>query len=127
VKRRLVTTFQKYLLNPVVKRVAGVIPGPVLLETTGRRTGRARTTPVGAVADGNALWVVAEQGRSAAYVRNIEANPSVRVRSKGRWRAGTAMLRPDVPAKTYTRGLNGAVVRIVGTDLLAIRIDLDES
>jgi deazaflavin-dependent oxidoreductase (nitroreductase family) len=127
VKRRLVTTFQKYLLNPLVRRIAGVIPGPVLLETTGRRTGRPRTTPVGAVLEGNGLWVVAEQGRHAAYVRNIEANPRVRVRSKGRWRSGTATLRPDVDGKTYARGLNGAVVRIVGTELLAIRIDLDES
>jgi deazaflavin-dependent oxidoreductase (nitroreductase family) len=127
VKRQVVTAFQKYLLNPVVRRVAGVIPGPVLLETTGRRTGRVRTTPVGALAEGNELWIVAEQGRRAAYVRNIEANPRVRVRSKRRWRSGTATLRPNVDAKTYTRGLNGAVVRIVGTELLAIRIDLDES
>ena len=31
--------------------------------------------PVGKTLDGDTLWMVAEHGRRAGYVRNIEANP----------------------------------------------------
>src|ERR687886_1520932 len=67
-------------------------PGVAILETTGRRSGRPRHTPVGnGLAKGtNTFWLVAEYGRRAQYVRNIEADPRVRVRIGRRWRTGTA-------------------------------------
>jgi deazaflavin-dependent oxidoreductase (nitroreductase family) len=40
--------------------------------------------------DGDAFWIVTEHAHRANYVRNIEANPRVRVRSGRKWRAGTA-------------------------------------
>jgi hypothetical protein len=48
-KRQIVHTLQKYLLNPPVKiaLAAGVpLPGHALLETTGRKSGKPRRTPV---------------------------------------------------------------------------------
>ncbi|HYZ92219.1 MAG TPA: nitroreductase/quinone reductase family protein [Actinomycetota bacterium] len=121
-KRRIVTRFQKYALNPFSKRVAGFV-GPALLETTGRRTGKTRRTPVGAVQRGGAFWIVAEQGRHASYVRNIEANHRVRIRYRGRWHDGNAHVLPHEDPRKHTHGLNGLFVRLVGTELLTIRID----
>ena len=97
-KRELVTAFQTRLLNPFVRRAIerGVCPpGWAVLETTGRRSGLPRRTPVGDGRRGDTFWIVAEHGRRAGYVRNIEANPCVRVLTGGRWRTGTARTMPD--------------------------------
>lgn len=127
-KHRFVTTFQKFVLNPLVRPLAGFIPGIVLLETTGRKTGDTRRNPVGGRREGNTLWIVAEQGRRANYVRNLEADPSVRVRIRGKWCEGHAQLVPDDDARrraVWVGLLNGATVRLMGTELLTIRIELD--
>ncbi len=121
-KRRAVTTFQKYVLNPLAKPLAGYI-GPALLETTGRKTGKRRRNPVGARLRGGSYWIVSEQGRHSSYVRNIEANSRVRIRHRGKWHEGKAhILRNEDPRK-HAKGLNGLMVRLVGTDLTVIRID----
>ena len=100
-----------------------------LLETTGRRSGQPRRTPVGNGLRGDLFWIVTEHGRKAAYVRNIEANPRVRVRVGRRWYEGIAQIVPDDdPIERMSmlgRRLNDAVVRLMGTDHLTIRIDLD--
>jgi deazaflavin-dependent oxidoreductase (nitroreductase family) len=130
VKRRIVKPFQKRVLNPVVKALVrrGVVGGWAILETTGRKTGGARETPVGNGLIGDTFWVVAEFGRRAAYVRNIAADPRVRVCVRGRWRAGTATLLPDDDPRERQRTLprlNALAVRAAGTDLLTIRVDLE--
>src|ERR671910_3141211 len=92
-KARAVRTFQKYLLTPPVRALfaLGLVPPThVLLETTGRQSGRSRQNPVGNGLDGDTLWIVAEHGRGASYVRNLEADPRVRVKIRRRWRSGTA-------------------------------------
>ena len=136
-KFRVVTFVQKRLLNPVVRAAfeRGMrIPGYALLETTGRKSGLPRRTPVGDGLEGSAFWIVSEHGRRSAYVRNIEANPQVRVLVRGRWRSGTAHLLPDDDTRERQRMLshrlaariNAASVRGVGTDLMTVRIDLDD-
>lgn len=127
-KRRLTTAFAKYVVNPVVRPVAGYVPWWSLLETVGRSSGKPRHTPVGNGLDGDVFWIVAEHGRRANYVRNLMANPRVRVRVRGRWRSGTARLLPDDDPRERQRRLrpiNAALVRMVGTELLTVRIDLD--
>jgi deazaflavin-dependent oxidoreductase (nitroreductase family) len=131
-KARAVHFTQKYLLNPPVRALfaVGLVPRThVLLETTGRRTGRPRQNPVGNGLDGDTLWIVAEQGHRASYVRNLEADPRVRVKIGRRWRTGTATVLPDDDPRARLdrigRRLNGFMVRATGTDLLTIRIDLD--
>jgi hypothetical protein len=74
-KQRVVTTVQRYLANPVARRLAGYVPGTAVLETTGRRTGKRRRTPVGGRMRDGSFWLVAEFGRRADYVRNLEADP----------------------------------------------------
>ena len=120
-KRKLVVAFQRYFLNPIAKLAPGLV-GTSLIETTGRRSGKPRRQPVGVSERDGALWIVSEHGRSN-YVRNLEAEPRVRVRYRGRWREGTATVVPDEDPRRHTHGLNGAIVRLVGTDLLAVRID----
>jgi deazaflavin-dependent oxidoreductase (nitroreductase family) len=135
-KRRLVTALQVGLLNRPIKALLarGITPaGVALLETTGRRSGQPRRTPVGEGLEGDTFWIVAEH-RSAAYVRNLEANPRVRVKVGGAWRAGTAHVLVDDDPRARQRELsrgrplramNAASVRAMGTDLVTIRIDLD--
>jgi deazaflavin-dependent oxidoreductase (nitroreductase family) len=129
-KRRIVKPFQKRVLNPLVKALArrGLMRGWAILETTGRKSGEPRETPVGVGLDGDTVWIVAEFGRSAAYVKNIEVNPRVRVCLRGRWRAGTAHVPGDDDPHLRPRSLprlNTAIVRLVGDELLTIRVDLD--
>jgi deazaflavin-dependent oxidoreductase (nitroreductase family) len=77
----------------------------------------------------NTFWIVAEMGRKAAYVRNIEAESRVRVRVRGRWRTGTAHVAegedPHARLRSINR-LNALGVKTLGADLLVIRIELDE-
>jgi deazaflavin-dependent oxidoreductase (nitroreductase family) len=135
-KYRLVNLVQKHVANPVVRTALNSgwpVPGYALLETTGRKSGEPRRVPVGDGLDGDTFWVVSEHGRRSAYVRNIEAHPRVRVRVRGRWRAGTAHLvhdddprrRQRLLARRFSTRLNAAAVRVFGTDLLTVRIDLD--
>ncbi|WP_108637163.1 nitroreductase family deazaflavin-dependent oxidoreductase [Mycobacterium terramassiliense] len=122
-KRRFVHSVQRLVVNPVGRQL------PVtMLETTGRKSGQARRTAVGGrVVDGQ-FWMVSEHGEHSDYVRNIQADPAVRVRINGQWRSGTAHLLPDDdPLRRLGNlpRLNSAVVRLMGSDLLTIRVDLD--
>jgi deazaflavin-dependent oxidoreductase (nitroreductase family) len=129
-KRRLTTALTRYLVNPVVKPLvrARLLRGWAILETRGRKSGLARRTPVGDGLIGDTFWIVAEHGRKAGYVRNIEADPRVRVLVDGTWRTGTAHPLPDddpIARQRQLPSLNARFVRLMGTDLLTIRIDLD--
>jgi deazaflavin-dependent oxidoreductase (nitroreductase family) len=131
-KRRLIIALQVRVLNPPIKLLAahGLAPTVALLETTGRKSGDPRRTPVSKGLDRatNTFWIVAEHGRKSAYVRNIEADSRVRLRIGRRWRTGTAtVLDGEDPAarlRSISR-LNAIAVRAMGTELLTIRVDLD--
>ncbi|MGX1131358.1 deazaflavin-dependent oxidoreductase (nitroreductase family) [Streptomyces glaucescens] len=121
---RATTAFQRHLVNPLMRR----LPFHTLLETTGRVSGLPRRTPLGGRRVGDSFWLVSEFGERSQYVRNIQADPRVRVRVGGRWHTGTAHLLPDDDAVARLRTLprfNSAAVRTIGTDLLTIRVDLD--
>src|SRR3954462_732016 len=103
-RSRVVDRLQASVINPFDKLAftLGVSPpGDALLETTGRRTGRPRVTPVCDGLEGDTFWIVAQHGERADYVRNIHANPRVRVQGSSSptgWRAGTAhVLDADDP------------------------------
>ena len=132
-KHRVSTAAGKFLVNPLVKtlhRIGLPFPGTAILETTGRKTGRPRRTPVGMGLDGDTFWIVAEHGERASYVRNVRANPRLRVKTGWRWRAGTATPLPDDDWRArqrqpYMAKANAAVVRIMKTEPMTIRVDLD--
>lgn len=127
-KKSVVDAFQRYVANPVVRQVAGRVPGaPVLLETTGRMSGQPRRTPVGGRLVGESFWLVSEHGLRSQYVKNLAADPHVRLRMRGRWHSGVAHLLPEDDPRARLRELprsNSAAVRALGTSLLTIRIDL---
>jgi deazaflavin-dependent oxidoreductase (nitroreductase family) len=131
-KRRLVTAFQVRVLNPPIRALAarGLAPGVALLQTTGRKSGQPRRTPVSNGLDRatNTFWIVAEMGRKAAYVRNIEADPRVWIGVRGRWRSGTAHVLEGDDARARLRSIsrvNALGVRALGTELVVVRVDLD--
>ena len=140
-KHRIVHLLQKYLLNPPIRMLfaLGIVPpGHALIETRGRVSGKPRRTPVGNGLVGDTFWIVAEHGRKAGYVRNLERNPRVRVKVRDgllpRWREGTARTMPDDDPRERQRllgeghplrAMNAGSVRTFGTELLTVRIDLD--
>jgi deazaflavin-dependent oxidoreductase (nitroreductase family) len=140
-KYRIVRWLQRYLLNPPIKLALALgvpLPGYALLETTGRTSGKPRRTPVGNGRIGDQFWLVAEHGRKAGYVLNMERNPRVRLKLRDgvrlRWHTGNAYLIPDDDPRERQRWLagqlprsasNARAVRLFGTQLLTIRIDLD--
>src|SRR3954470_17237037 len=96
-RRRRIIRFQRYVLNPPMKAAVwlGLVPDHLIVETTGRVSGKTRRTVVGCHRRDDVVWVVAEQGRYAGYVRNLEAHPDVRVPLGRRWRAATAAVVDD--------------------------------
>ena len=136
-KRRLASGTARYVFNPIVRglfRVGLPAPGTAILETIGRKSGQPRRTPVtNGLVDG-VFWIVAEHGRRASYVRNIDADPRVRVRIGRRWLTGNARVVPEddprerlrqIAASRPVTRLNTATVRLMQTDLVTIRIDLE--
>ena len=103
-----------------------------LIETIGRRSAAPRVTPVTNGLDGDVFWIVTEFGHQANYVRNIEADPHVRVNVGGGWRTGLAQIVDENPEERLQRIValnrrarsNAQIVRRVGTEHLVIRIDL---
>jgi deazaflavin-dependent oxidoreductase (nitroreductase family) len=130
-RRRFSTLLSTRLFNPLVKVATNTglaVPGIAILETTGRKSGQPRRTPVGRSLDGDTCWIVAEHGRNASYVRNAQADPSVRIKIGRRWRTGTAHVMPNDYPRARLRAMpavDAAVVRLMGTDLLTVRVDLD--
>jgi methyltransferase (TIGR00027 family)/deazaflavin-dependent oxidoreductase (nitroreductase family) len=129
---------QKYVFNPPAKLLAGagVLPTTAVLETRGRRTGKPRRTPVGEGLEPgtDTFWIVAEHGHGAQWVRNVEADPHVRLKVRGRWRSGMAKLVPDddplerqrkLGELGFAQRITAASVRAWGTRLLTIRVELD--
>jgi deazaflavin-dependent oxidoreductase (nitroreductase family) len=140
-KRRVAHALGKYLLNIPDKlrfAIGLALPGRALLETVGRKTGKPRRTPLGDGLVGNQFWIVAEHGMRADYVRNLAQNPRVRLKLRHeirvRWHSGTGSVLPQGDPRGRQRWLaqklpasrtNAAIVRLLGTELLTIRVDLE--
>jgi deazaflavin-dependent oxidoreductase (nitroreductase family) len=140
-KYQLIHPLQKYFLNPPIRILFALgvaLPGYALLETIGRKTGKPRRTPVGDGRAGNQFWIVAEHGMKAGYVRNIVNNPKVRLKLRhgilAFWHTGRAEVLQDDDPRERQRWLakqlpasaaNARAVRLFGTDLLTVRIELD--
>jgi deazaflavin-dependent oxidoreductase (nitroreductase family) len=125
VRVRVTNFLQKRVANPLMRQ----LPIQTLLETTGRKSGKPRRTPLGGSRVGDQFWFVSEFGEKSQYIRNIKANPHVRVRLRGRWHNGTAQLLPDDDPHDRLRSLpqlNSYGVRTFGTNLLTVRVDLTD-
>ena len=140
-KRRIGRASEKRLVNPLVRRAmfAGRLGRTyAVLETTGRRSGKIRQTPVANGLLGDTFWLISAHGPHAHYFQNLLAPPRVRIGLADHgtlsWRAGTAqpLLEDDARARhrRLARGrlgywLDGFLLRGTATALTTVRIDLD--
>jgi deazaflavin-dependent oxidoreductase (nitroreductase family) len=109
--------FGRYTLNPLIRlsfRLGVTPPRMALVQTVGRRSGQVRLTPVFAYVDGTTVWLIAQHGSHAGWVKNFQAQPEVRLRLGRRWVSGTASLEPadDVRERTrsFAKGAAGKVM-----------------
>ena len=127
--------WQRHVGNRIIGRLLelGIAPRVyALLETTGRKTGQPRRTPVGngLAAGSDTFWLISEHGIGAGYLRNIQASSRVRVKIGRRCRTGTAHILKDDNAferLRQTGRYNARAVRFFGNpdELVTVRIDLD--
>lgn len=137
-RRGMQRRVERHLLNPGMRLAirAGWAPRIfALVETTGRRTGLRRLTPVTIAAQGRVVWLVAEHGRRCGYVQNISAQPRVRLNIGRRWHQGRATLLPDDDAWARRAQIDrqnglmgradGVIFRALGSTPMTVRVDLD--
>jgi deazaflavin-dependent oxidoreductase (nitroreductase family) len=130
-KRHVLRTFTNRAVNPLVRPLVdrGVLhPAWALLETRGRISGQPRVVPLGDGLRGDTFWIITEHGHHADYVKNLVADPRVRVKAGGRWRTGTAQITDDDPytvMRRLRRPVNDTMLLAVGTEQLVVRVDLD--
>jgi deazaflavin-dependent oxidoreductase (nitroreductase family) len=140
-KRARSRAFERRVVNPLVRRAvfAGRLGSTyAVLETTGRRTGAIRRTPVANGLRDDTFWLISAHGPHAHYFQNLLAQPRVRIgladHGRLRWRAGTAQPLPDDDARARHRELakgrlgywlDGFLLRGTATALTTVRIDLE--
>ena len=120
--RRLLVAWWR-IVNPLTRGLAGLAPWWVLIETTGRSTGKLRRIPLAAgPTEADAMWLLAVHGRGAAWVRNLEAAPSVRLKHRGRWRDGTATTHPvdAIPLERFNAYARSG--QLIAADPLLVRV-----
>ena len=98
----------------------------VVVETTGRKSGQKRQAPLArGPVEGNTTWVIAVHGRHSGFVKNIEANPEVRFRLRGRWHEARASIHPmDDAIVSRFNAYGQAGPKTLGWDPVLVRIDL---
>ena len=68
------------------------------------------------------MWLLAVHGRSAGWVRNLDATPNVRLKHRGRWREATASVHPmgAVPLERFNAYARSG--RLIAMDPLLVRV-----
>jgi deazaflavin-dependent oxidoreductase (nitroreductase family) len=114
------------IVNPPTRPLAGWAPWWVLLETTGRRSGSRRTTPLArGPRDGDVVWLASVHGRHATWVRNLEATPEVRIKLSGRWYDARAIIQDYDAAIARRFNLYARTgPRTLGIDPVLVRVEL---
>ncbi len=124
---RFVRAYWK-VINPIFRVFAGRVPGYVLLETIGRKSGRRHQVPVAGKLNKNVVWIVVGHASRSAFLRNVRANPQVRVRVNRRWREGRAEVvgGDDARRRAWrTNPANAGFLRVASSDLATLRVELD--
>ena len=114
------------IINPPTRPLAGLAPWWVLLETTGRRTGKPTRTPLarGPVA-GDVLWLTSVHGRHADWVRNLEVNPEVRMKLSGRrYHARATVYEYDESIARRFNAYARSGPKTLGIDSALVRVEL---
>jgi deazaflavin-dependent oxidoreductase (nitroreductase family) len=115
-------------MNGLAMRVPPrLAPWWVVLETTGRRSGQPRRVPLArGPVEADVTRLIAVHGRQAAFVRNVLAQPSVRLRIGGRWRGGIATIEPFDDSRLAGFSFYARMgPRTLGIEPVFIRVELD--
>lgn len=112
-EQQLFRTLNRWV-EPAVRAGVGTpvvpgLPGVVVLETVGRRSGLTRRAPLVAQRLGDVVVVSTVRRGRSEWMRNLEAEPKAHVWLGGRRRAATAQVR-QLP------GLDVAVLRLHDED-----------
>lgn len=91
-------TFHKigHVTNTSAWKVLPTPAGLALLTTTGRKTGKQRQRAIRAVREGDRVYAVTLLGAKCDWLRNIRANPAVRLKLGGTTHEATARVLEDV-------------------------------
>jgi deazaflavin-dependent oxidoreductase (nitroreductase family) len=81
---RRLARFNLAVTNPILRHVAVRLPGFAIVHHTGRRSGRAFTTPVNLFKDGDRHVIALTYGRDSQWVRNVLAARAFDVVTRGR-------------------------------------------
>ena len=79
-----IARFNRVVTNPILRHVAGRLPGFGIVTHTGRRSGRTYRTPVNLFHDGDRYVIALTYGRDSQWVRNVLAAGSADVETRSR-------------------------------------------
>src|SRR3954468_17567056 len=114
------------IVNPPTRRLAGLAPWWVLIETRGRRSGKARAAPLArGPVDGDVVWLNSVHGRHADWVRNLEATPRIRIKMSGRWQDADATVHDydEATVRRFNRYARSGP-QTLGIDPVLVRVEL---
>ena len=120
-------------INPLVIRLTKLFgvsnPLVVELETTGRKSGQVRRTPLSAQFDDTGAWLISQHGARSGWAANVAANPNVRLRQGNKWHTGVAELRPDDDAVARARNygkVGGKLTQAASTQPISVRVEFTD-
>lgn len=120
---RAVARANRRVLNPMMRLIAGRLPGFGLLTHVGRRTGRRYTIPVNVFRDDESTYRFAlTYGREADWVRNVRAAGRCTLQTRGRV---VELVEPRLVHDPWRSWAPGPVRQILGLvrvpDVLVMR------
>src|SRR5262245_47891800 len=122
---RLANAITTFALLVGIPRPPYTRENALIVETTGRRSGKRRRIPVGFLDDGGRIIVVVEDGSRAQWVRNALANDGrLRIHLRGAWRAARLRILEGDP-ESYLRRMSrahAAFVRLESTTPAVVEI-----
>jgi deazaflavin-dependent oxidoreductase (nitroreductase family) len=101
--------FTTHVVNPVMRPVAGMLPGFAILSYVGRRSGRAYRTPVLVFHDGPRYVFALTHGNGVQWMKNVLARGSCEIEQQGR----TTRLRSPELFVDATARIAPAPVRVI--------------
>lgn len=103
---RIANAVTKFALLAGIPRPPYNRDNALIVETTGRRSGKQRRIPVGYLDDNGRIIVVVEDGSRAQWVRNaLEDGGRLRVFLRGEWRSARLQVL-DADPETYLKRMN---------------------
>jgi deazaflavin-dependent oxidoreductase (nitroreductase family) len=82
-RSRAVRPFTNRVINPILRRFAGWVPGFAILSYVGRKSGRTYQIPMKVFRDGDDYLIALTYGREVQWVANVVAAGRCELRERG--------------------------------------------